>query len=217
MKKLLPLLGCLLFVCPAALARKEAYRAPEARVNAEKMPQFAQTETLVEKLSLQLKRHNWQALEKVKLEGCRPFWNKYPQQMMNIPKLADEACEAFKSAGRSCDELGDYVYRSLEYQVAGRNANILLAGYRQGFVTDQDEIDFILKIQNNLTLGTAPAVITFLPKKYWIHSLTVPQAYDFCVNAAVSSEKYYNFSCDRSLPVLEEVLRDIIRRGGPLY
>lgn len=215
MKKLLPFLGCLLLVCPAAQVRGAARPAPDARVKTESLPEFKANTSLSEAIAQELARKNGETRDKIKLEGCRPFWNKHPQQMMAIPKLADQACEAFKKSGRDCFTLGSYVYRQAKHEIAGRNGNRLLAGFRQGFINDPDEIDFILKLQDHLILGIAPAVITFMPQKYWIHS--VGQSYDFCLQADVTSERYYRIACDRSLPVIEEKLREIIANGGPLY
>lgn len=211
MKKSFVLLGCLLCVCAAAQARGTRAAAQNARPAAESMPAVAALPSQTDALAQAVKRQASEARERMEMQqGCRPFWQKHPAQIAAIPALAKEACAVFKRVGRNCADLGSYVYRDVQYKVAGRKGNYLLSGYRKGFIKDPEEISYIMTLQDSLILGVGPAVFTFLPEEYWVNSPDLGQTYDFCLNVKVGDPKMYGYVCDHSLPAMESALREII-------
>lgn len=164
--------------------------------------------TQTEALEEAVKEQDAVLRESLKLDGCRPLWADFTRQMQTLPQLAAQACEAFQEVGGDCAQLGAYVFRQAERDIAGRKGALLLAGYRQGFITEEESVKLVTDMQNHLILGIMPAIVTFLPQAYWVDSCG--QLYDFAVSVNVTNGKMYDYVCARSLPVIENILQDII-------
>ncbi len=147
-------------------------------------------------------------VDKLKLNGCRPMWTKYQQQIQNMPSLIENACQAFKEAGGDCAHLAEYVYNQIQQEITKRDVRRLLAQYRQGFLTDPQLIALAEEIQVHLILGISPALIAFMPKEYQV---SFGQQYDFLLHVDVTNTKMYDYICGASVPAMEKVLREMVR------